>query len=231
MIAALLQAQVHLHRMYIPSHFVETDAARIADLIAQYGFATLISTDGADMEITHAPLMYEPNRGDATNKGTLVGHIAAANPHARLLVDGAEVIAIFHGPHGYISPTWYRDENPRVPNVPTWNYAVVHVHGMVKRIDDAERKWKIVSDLAAQYERDSVAPWNASEYASHAGKLGAIVGFDIAITRINAKLKLSQNRSVADQEHVIARLEAGAHPDGQAMAKMMRENLACTGRD
>ena len=217
--------------MYIPSHFVETDAARIADLIAQYGFATLISTDGADMEITHAPLMYEPDRGDATNKGTLVGHIAAANPHARLLVDGAEVIAIFHGPHGYISPTWYRDENPRVPNVPTWNYAVVHVHGMVKRIDDAERKWKIVSDLAAQYERDSVAPWNAGEMDGHAGKLGAIVGFDIAITNINAKLKLSQNRSVADQENVIARLEAGAHPDGQAMAKMMRANLACKGGD
>ena len=108
---------------------------------------------------------------------------------------------------------------------------MVHVHGIVKRIDDAERKWKIVSDLAAQYERDSVAPWNAGEYASHAGKLGAIVGFDIAITRINAKLKLSQNRSVADQEHVIARLEAAAHPDGQAMAKMMRANLACTGRD
>ena len=217
--------------MYIPSHFVETDAARIADLIAQYGFATLISTDGADMEITHAPLMYEPDRGDATNKGTLVGHIAAANPHARLLVDGAEVIAIFHGPHGYISPTWYRDENPRVPNVPTWNYAVVHVHGMVKRIDDVERKWKIVSDLAAQYERDSVAPWNAGEMDGHAGKLGAIVGFDIAITNINAKLKLSQNRSVADQENVIARLEAGAHPDGQAMAKMMRANLACKGGD
>ena len=217
--------------MYIPSHFAETDAARIADLIAQYGFATLISTNGVDTEITHAPLMYEPDRGDATNKGTLVGHIAAANPHARLLVNGAEAIAIFHGPHGYISPTWYRDENPRVPNVPTWNYAVVHVHGMVKRIDDAERKWKIVSDLAAQYERDSVAPWNAGEMDGHAGKLGAIVGFDIAITNINAKLKLSQNRSVADQEHVIARLEAAAHPDGQAMAKMMRENLACTGRD
>ena len=217
--------------MYIPNHFVETDAARIADLIAQYGFATLISTNSVDTEITHAPLMYEPSRGDIVDKGTLVGHIAAANPHSQLLLDGAKVIAIFHGPHGYISPTWYRDENPRVPNVPTWNYAVVHVQGIVKRIDDAARKWKIVSELAAQYERDSVAPWNAGEYASHAGKLGAIVGFDIAITRINAKLKLSQNRSVADQEHVIARLEAAAHPDGQAMAKMMRENLACTGRD
>lgn len=215
--------------MYIPNHFVETDAVRIADLIAQYGFATLISTRGVDTEITHAPLMYEPSRGDVTDKGTLVGHIAAANPHAQWLVDGANVIAIFHGPHGYISPTWYRDENPRVPNVPTWNYAVVHVQGIVKRIDDAARKWKIVSELAAHYERDSAAPWNPGEMHDHAGKLDAIVGFDIAITSINAKSKLSQNRSVADQESVIAKLDAAAHPDGHAMAKMMRESLARKG--
>lgn len=209
--------------MYTPAHFSEADDLRIATLIDEYGFATLISTGAGDLHITHAPLMLDRSRGP---RGTLVGHIAAANPHALHLVDGKAALAIFHGPHGYVSPTWYRDENPRVPNVPTWNYAAIHVHGVVKRIDDAAAKWQIVTDLAARYEQGSASPWNAGSLAAHAAKLGAIIGFEVAIERIEAKLKLSQNRSAADQESVIARLDGGSHPDGHAMAQLMRENLA-----
>jgi transcriptional regulator len=209
--------------MYTPSHFAEADLARIGELIRQYGFATLISAGADGLQVTHAPIQFDRTRGA---HGTLVGHMARANPHAGALVDGASVLVMFHGPHGYISPTWYRDENPRVPNVPTWNYAVVHVHGRLRRIDDDAQKWKIVTELAAQYEQDSAAPWNPGELAAHAGKLGAIVGFEVDIERIEAKSKLSQNRSVADQKNVIARLEAGSHPDSHAMARLMRENLA-----
>jgi len=209
--------------MYTPSHFAEADPARVAALIHDYGFATLVSAGSAGLQVTHAPVQLDRTRGV---HGTLIGHMARANPHTAALVDGAPMLAIFHGPHGYISPAWYRDENPRVPNVPTWNYAVVHVHGRVRRIDDDAQKWKIVADLAAQYEAGSPAPWNPGEQAGHAGKLGAIVGFEIDIERIEAKSKLSQNRSVADQENVIAQLEAGTHPDGRAMARLMRENLA-----
>lgn len=209
--------------MYIPAHFTEPDLARIAALIEQYGFATLVSSDGAGLQVTHAPIQFDRTRGV---HGTLVGHLARANPHAAALVDGASVLVMFHGPHGYISPTWYRDENPRVPNVPTWNYAVVHVHGRVCRIDDDAQKWKIVTALAEQYEAGSPTPWNPGELAGHAGKLGAIVGFEVDIERIEAKTKLSQNRSDADQESVIAHLDGGSHPDGHAMARLMRENLA-----
>ncbi|MBL8525476.1 MAG: FMN-binding negative transcriptional regulator [Betaproteobacteria bacterium] len=211
--------------MYTPAHFAEADTERIAQLIADYGFATLLSVTPDGLQITHAPVQLDRSRANDGSLGTLVGHIARANPHAAHLVGGAAVIAIIHGPHGYISPTWYATENPKVPNVPTWNYANVHLHGKVRLIDDEARKWKIVADLAAQYE-EPVIGWNAGELANHASKLNAIIGFEVDIERVEAKSKLSQNRPVADQESVIEQLAAGSHPDGHAMAKLMRENLA-----
>ena len=209
--------------MYTPAHFAETDDARIAKLIEHFGFATLISATPEGLQITHAPVQLDRSRGA---QRILVGHVARANPHSAYLVDGASITVIFHGPHGYISPTWYRDENPRVPNVPTWNYANIHMHGCVRRIDDDTQKWKIVTTLAAQYEQGSPQPWNPGELAGHAPKLRAIVGFEVQIEHMEAKSKLSQNRSIADQESVIEKLEADAHPDSRAMARLMRENVA-----
>jgi transcriptional regulator len=209
--------------MYTPSHFSEADSGRIAAFIEEYGFGTLISNSAAGLRITHAPLQFDPTRGA---NGTLIGHIARANPHAALFVDDAEIIAIFQGPHGYISPTWYVEEDSNDPNVPTWNYVAVHVYGRVNRIDDNIGKWKIVTELAAQYERAIEQPWGPGKLATHADKLAAIVGFEIAIDRIEAKTKLSQNRSVADQRNVIAMLESGSRASDRAMARLMRENIA-----
>ena len=206
--------------MYLPKHFNETDQARIERLIRDFGFATLITTTAEGAQVTHAPIQLDSARN------VLVGHIARANPHAAALQDGAQMLAVFHGPHSYISPTWYIDENEKVPNVPTWNYAAVHVSGTVTRIDDDVAKWKIVKELAAQYEGDSASAWDPRGLAAHAGKLSAIVGFEIAITKIEAKLKLSQNRSVQDQENVIAKLMASDASEGRATARMMQENLA-----
>ena len=205
--------------MYTPALFSEPDGERVATLIAHYGFATLISTDGAQQHITHLPLMLDRQRGQ---NGTLIGHLAGANPHSETLVDGAAVTALFHGPHGYVSPTWYD-----APGVPTWNYAVVHVHGTVRRIDDANGKWSIITALSAQYETGSANPWNPELKKDQWWKLlDAIVGFEIAITAIEAKFKLSQNRIPKDQANVIARFDADGHPDRRAMALMMQENLA-----
>ncbi len=204
--------------MYTPSHFSESNGGRVATLIERHGFATLITADGEDSHITHAPLLLDRGRGP---QGTLLGHIARANPHAAALKDGSTVTALFHGPHGYVSPTWYE-----APGVPTWNYAAVHVHGTVRRVDDADAKWRIVTRLSAQYETGSTNPWNPELKKEQWWKLlDAIVGFEIAITTIEAKFKLSQNRARKDQENVIARFEADGHPDSRAMAAMMRENL------
>jgi transcriptional regulator len=205
--------------LYIPSYFSEPDGGRVATLIECHGFATLLTTAAEGMHITHAPLALDRNRGP---QGTLVGHLARSNPHAAALQDGAIAIALFHGPHGYVSPTWYQ-----APGVPTWNYAAVHVHGTLHRLDGADAKWQIVTRLAAQYEAASTNPWNPEIHREHWwNMLDAIVGFEITITAIDAKFKLSQNRITKDQESVIARFAADAHPDSQAMAAMMRENLA-----
>ena len=206
--------------MYLPDHFNETDQQRIAALIRDFGFATLISTTPDGPQVTHAPVQVDDKHD------LLIGHMARANPHSAALKDGASMLVIFHGPHSYISPTWYIDENARAPNVPTWNYAAVHITGTVTRIDDDAAKWKIVSDLAAQYEAGSPAPWDAQGLDAHAGKLGAIVGFEIAIEKIEAKFKLSQNRSVADQENVVAKLAASDASEVRATGILMRENLA-----
>ncbi|MBL0122158.1 MAG: FMN-binding negative transcriptional regulator [Betaproteobacteria bacterium] len=204
--------------MYTPAHFAESDGERVAAIIERYGFATLISAAGENVHITHAPLLLDRDRGP---QGTLVGHIARTNPHATALADGDTVTALFHGPHGYVSPTWYE-----APGVPTWNYAAVHVHGTVRRVDDAGAKWQIITRLSAQYETGSANPWNPELKKEQWWKmLDAIVGFEIAITAVEAKFKLSQNRPRKDQENVIARFGADAHPDSHAMAAMMRENL------
>ena len=206
--------------MYIPNHFNDVDRARILALLRDYGFATLISTTANGPLVTHAPVQIDESRD------VLIGHIARGNPHTAAIQSGASMLAIFHGPHSYISPTWYRDENPRVPNVPTWNYAVVHVSGTVTRIDDDAAKWQIVKDLAAQYEAGSATPWDPHSLYAHASQLGAIVGFEIAITNIEAKLKLSQNRSAQDQGNVIAKLATSEFSEVRATAALMRENLA-----
>jgi transcriptional regulator len=207
--------------LYTPAFFAGPDNQRVASLIDHYGFATLIAP--ASEHISHVPLMLDRVRGV---QGTLVGHLARANPHTEALQDGANATALFHGPHGYVSPTWYE-----APGVPTWNYAAVHVHGTVRRVDDAEAKWAIVTRLSAQYEAGSAAPWNPeTNKAQWLKLLDAIVGFEIEITSIEAKFKLSQNRIPRDQESVIARFEADGHPDGNAMAALMRENLAAKRR-
>ncbi len=205
--------------MYLPSHFNEVDQKRIATLIRDFGFATLISSTADGPQVTHAPVQFDDARG------MLVGHIASANPHSAALQNGASMLAVFHGPHSYVSPTWYVDENPRVPNVPTWNYAAIHVTGSVTRIDDALAKWHIVKDLAAQYEAGSATPWDPRGLDAHESKLDAIVGFEIAISKIEAKFKLSQNRSLLDQENVIAKLAMSNSSEVRATGKMMQENL------
>ena len=174
--------------MYLPTHFNETDQTRIATLIRDFGFATLISTTAEGAQVTHAPIQLDSARN------VLVGHIARANPHAESLQNGAQMLVIFHGPHSYISPTWYISENEKVPNVPTWNYAAVHVTGTVTRIDDEAAKWKIVSELAAQYEGDSASAWDPRGLDAHVSKLSAIVGFEIDEQAQRARLHLHQAR-------------------------------------
>jgi transcriptional regulator len=153
----------------------------------------------------------------------LAGHLARANEHWQAMGGGAPTTAIFHGPHAYVSPTWYATS----PAVPTWNYAVVHATGSVALLEDEASALGILSELTTAFEEAGPAAWktDALPDALHNSLVGAIVAFELRATRIEAKLKLGQNRSPADRLGVIARLEADGAETSRALAAHMRATL------
>jgi len=202
---------------YVPGHFRVDDAATLEDFVARNGFATLVSTGPEGLWTSHVPLLV--GRG-GDGRLRLEGHMARANAHWASLESAAEVLAIFGGPHAYVSPSWYAHH----PSVPTWNYAVVHARGKA-RIVEPEALPALLARLTRKYEEGRPAPWRMEDLpAEFTPKLlAAIVGFEIAVERLEGKFKLSQNRRPADLEGVIAALEA----EGQGeLAALMREHAA-----
>lgn len=204
--------------MYIPKSFQLTDPEALADFIRAHSFATLISAaDGAPFA-THLPLLLDQG---ASPQGTLLGHVARANPHWQAF-DGRQALAIFHGPHAYISPSWYAT----TPAVPTWNYAAVHVYGAPRLIDNTERLVGLIDRLVAAHETGQPKPWSGELPAGYKEKLlQAIVGFEMQIVRIEGKFKLGQNRSPEDQLGVLGQLAASADPLAQALGALARTQL------
>ncbi len=185
--------------MYVPEHFSFEDDGEILDFAKQHSFAILVSMAGKIPYATHLPLIMD----DSAQGICLEGHIASANPHGDLLSTGQHM-AIFHGPHAYISPTWYHG-----PGVPTWNYVAVHMSGTVHLIHDPTELSGIVERLAAIYESSNPNPWSRQYTPT---MLRAITGFRLQVQQISAKRKLSQDRSAHDQRNVIAAL---ANPFGR----------------
>jgi transcriptional regulator len=192
--------------MYIPKHFEQTDQDALAALIDANSFGTLITIADGRPFATHVPFLYE-RAGNV-----LHAHVARANPQWQHL-GACEVLAIFQGPHGYISPTWYVD-----PGVPTWNYAAVHVYGAAATVDDVAATARHVEALAARFERGSAKPWVPSYDRK---RLAGIVAIEIRITQIQGKFKLSQNRSAADRAGVVAHLTASGSDNDLALVGMM----------
>ena len=205
--------------MYIPKAFQADDPEVIAELIASHGFATMVSTGPDGLVATHVPVFYDRARGP---KGTLVSHIARANPHGQSL-DGASVLTIFVGPHAYVSPSWYEVH----PSVPTWNYAAVHAYGRARVVTDESRLRDIVSRLVDQYESGRAQPWSMAGLTDRylRGMLNAIVGVEIDVERIEGKLKLSQNRKPEDRRGVIAALSASDEAADKALAQYMLRHV------
>ena len=187
--------------LYIPKHFNVEDRDALVAFIERNAFATLVSSGPSGLHVSHVPLLCDR---DGSGKLFLLGHVARNNPHWEALESATDVLAIFHGPHAYVSPSWYQAQ----PSVPTWNYAVVHAHGKARLLDEAELH-DVVIRLSDTFEAGRPKPWRAVElpgdYASN--MLKAIVGFEIEVTKIEGKFKLSQNRPV-EVPRVIAALEA-----------------------
>lgn len=204
--------------VYLPQHFAETDQQKLIDFMRRHSFATLVSSGAAGLIASHIPLLHE----DVESKpGRLLGHLARANPQLADLKDGREVLAIFHGPHAYVSPTWYATH----PAVPTWNYAVVHAYGTVEAITEEATLRGLVSRLADIYEAGNPAPWRVADQPERyiQGMLRGIGGFAIDITRLQGKFKLNQNRDAVDRERVATALGASNDPESHKVAALMRD--------
>ncbi|HEY5718839.1 MAG TPA: FMN-binding negative transcriptional regulator [Gammaproteobacteria bacterium] len=207
--------------MYNPSHFRQQDPAELHALLRAHPLATLVVQGGDGLEASQVPLLFDPAAGA---HGTLRGHLARANPLWRAAVGGCPALALFHGPQGYVSPGWYptKREDPRV--VPTWNYAVVHAHGTLRAIDDPAWLRGVVTALTATHEASRAEPWQVSDAPADylERQLRAIVGIELALTRLEGKWKLSQNRAEADRAGVAAGLEGDGDASGRELAGLMR---------
>ncbi len=198
--------------MYIPTAFRADDRAALYDLIERYGFGTLVTAAAGAPFATHLPLLLDRGRG------VLLGHVARGNPHWRALEGSAEALVIFQGPHAYVPPSWYAT----APAVPTWNYAAVHVYGVPRLLDEAGLL-DLLGRLVGQYESGRERPWTMDLPADYRRKmLQAIVGFEVPITRIEGKFKLSQNRPAEDRANVIAALRAGGAGERELAEFMAR---------
>jgi transcriptional regulator len=201
--------------LYIPEAFKEDDVSALHALMDAHGFATLISPDAQDPTITHLPLLLDRGRGAL---GTLIGHVARGNPHWQRLRENPSALALFHGPHTYVSPALYAHH----PSVPTWNYAVVHAHGSAALIEDPAAVESSMRTMVEQYESGRADRWHMQLPRQYTDKmLGGVVGFELRITRLVGKFKLSQNRPPGDMQRVTEALEQGS-PADQEVARLMR---------
>ena len=201
--------------MYIPDHFQMKNQDDIARFIAAYPFATLISVTTGD--VTHVPLM-------CRDDGVIEGHMARNNPHCKAVEREEKALAVFHGPHGYVSPTWYEAGRAAVP---TWNYAAIHVHGTLRRLASAGLR-DCLHRLVEPFEAGRVPRWRMEDAPeTFLTTLAAqIVGFSLEIDRIEAKFKLGQNRSLADRQGTIAGLKNSAYATDHELAAFMERYLA-----
>jgi transcriptional regulator len=205
--------------MYIPKSNREDDPATLANFMQANSFATLVSVLDGVPYATHLPLILTL----AADVITLTGHLAKANPHCAAL-DSGEALAIFSGPHAYISPAHYEAQE----SVPTWNYIAVHAYGRpatVRASDDSAALERMLAAMIATYEPAYQAQWQALSPRYRAGMLQGIVGFELVVTRLEGKYKLSQNRSLRDQQQVMQGLDASADPAARATATAMADQL------
>ena len=201
--------------LYVPSHFRVEDPAVLDEFIARNGFGTLVSSGAEGLQVSHIPFIAERAKDGALR---LLGHVARANPHANALAGAGQVVAIFQGPHAYVSPTWYEHH----PAVPTWNYAVVHAHGRATLMDEAGLR-SLLERLSSTYEAGRPNPWRMADAPPDFIEklLGVIVGFSIAVERVEGKFKLSQNRPGNDARRVIDALESAGEGE---LANLMRDH-------
>ncbi|TWT01898.1 FMN-binding negative transcriptional regulator [Planomicrobium sp. CPCC 101079] len=202
--------------MYIPKHFKVVNIDEVQEFIQTHSFGTLVTTKKGRPIATHLPLQLVKE----DDVFYITGHMAYGNPQWRTFEAAEEVLAMFQGPHAYISSSWYEQEN-----VPTWNYQAVHVYGAASILDEEELKQDLAK-LLEKYENHRKHPvlWNTLSPSLLEKELKGIVGFKIKVGEIQAAYKLSQNRNETDYRNIIDQLQNEENPDSTQMAELMEKN-------
>ncbi|MES2716428.1 MAG: FMN-binding negative transcriptional regulator [Pseudomonadota bacterium] len=206
--------------MYLPQHFEETRPAVLHGLLQTHPLGLLITLDGGGAPVANPiPFMLDAGRGDL---GTLCGHVARANPVWQAA--GQQVLVVFQGPEGYISPSGYPGKQQHGKVVPTWNYTVVQARGPLVALDDAAATHALVSRLTRRHEAGQPRPWAVTDAPDDyvASMVKAIVCIEIPLTTLVGKYKLSQNRSAADRDGLVAALRAQGDAPAQTLASWMQ---------
>lgn len=203
--------------MYTPRAYAETDTALLHAFMRAHSFATLVTQGRDGLNATHLPFLLDDGAGA---HGILTTHLARANPQLQDLREGAPVLVLFQGPHAFVSPSWYANQ----ATFPTWNYTAVHARGRAERVEDAEAVHAVLRATVAQYDTLVGGSWDfsASPPELVASRLRAIVALHIPIAQLEGKMKLNQDKSVADRRGVVAALEASAVPESLAVARLIR---------
>ncbi len=202
--------------MYVPRHFSEDHVPTLHGFMAQYGFATLVTCKDGIPFASHLPLLIDGGVGEY---GVLIGHMSRANPQWRGFGEDVEALAIFLGPHAYVSPNWY----PSQQKVPTWNYAAVHAYGTPRILEDHRTVLEVLERLVAENESAMAEPWRIDSQSTEFrdAQMRGIVAFEIPIRRLEGKYKLNQNKPEADRLGAAAGLRATGEPLAQDVARMM----------
>ena len=211
--------------MYRPSHFQINDPSELHRIMRVHPLGVLITQhDGLDAN--HLPFLFDATQGPL---GTLTAHIARANP-LFTAPNGSEVMVVFRGEHGYITPSSYPSKHDAHRQVPTWNYEVVHAHGKLTLHDDAKFVRGVVGKLTKLHEATEATPWKMSDAPADylEAMVQAVVGIEITLTRLEGKAKLSQNKDLQDQQGAIDKLN---NDGNQALASVMRKANGIENRD
>lgn len=188
--------------MYIPAQFAETRPEELARIMRTYPLGVLVTQSAVGLDANHIPFEYEP---DPKSPGKLIAHVARANPVWQQCPSGSNVLVVFRGADAYISPNWYPSKHEAHRQVPTWNYEVVHAHGVVTVHEEERFLRRVVSRLTQHHESTELKPWKMGDAPPDFidGMLKCIVGIEIEITSIVGKVKLSQNKDDRDRIGVV----------------------------
>ena len=205
--------------MYVPKHFEETDLAVLHQLIRSRSLGTWVAWAGGKLVVNHLPFLIDASRGEF---GTLVGHVARANPIWKAIVDPTPSVVVFQGADKYITPSWYPSKQETGKAVPTWNYVVVHAHGSPRVIQDKEWLRAHVAELSDRHEHALPVPWKLTDSPAEYIEtlLNAIVGIEIPLDSLHGKWKLGQNRTASDLAGVVEGLSADGNDASLELAQL-----------